>query len=202
MNLPILKWNKNTKAVVWLSLALLILFFGTNYLMSKSFVPSNFQISRQEGSEISSAIVEMLGESIKNLEKIAEADRNYNFSRALNLVEAELEQVGKAKQKAAELTKVLDKMARAVQEITPEKARDLALESVASEISLISHLMIYNDILAGLLKTLEYKFSGDIRYDAKDVQTLVESLNKETREINALNELFNEKMREFDKITS
>ena len=198
--MPALKWNKNTKSVLWLSLVLAIFVLGAWYLMDQSFVPSNFQSARQEGSEISGGIVNILDESLQNLEKIAEADRNYNFSRALNLVDGELEKVNNAKQKAAELTKVLDKMARAVQEITPAKARTLALEAVSSEISLISHLMIYNDTLTGLLKTLQYKFSGDIRYDAKDVQTLVESLNKETREINALNDLFNEKMREFDEV--
>lgn len=200
--MPELKWNKNTKAILGLVLAVLILIFSVRYLMGQSFVPSNFQTARQEGSEISAGIVAILGESVQSLDKIAEADKNYNFSRALRLVDDELEKVEKAKQKAAELTKVLDKMARAVQEITPKRARDLALEAVSSEISLISHLMIYNDTLTGILKTLQYKFSGDIRYDAKDVQTLVESLNKETREINALNDLFNEKMREFDEITS
>lgn len=202
MNIPFLRLKKNTKITILTGLVVLGLYFGFSYFASQSFVPDNFQEARQDGSVVSAELVDFLKESINNLEVISEEDKNYNFSKALDLVYEELERTKATRQRAMGLTVALDKMARAVPNITPTKARNLALEAVSSEVALISHLIIYNDSLNGLLETLRYKFSGDIRYDVKDIQVLVKNMNQEAREINALNDLFNKKMQEFDEIVN
>ncbi len=193
------KLKKDTKAIMIVALATVAIIVGFRYLATKSVVPQSFQEARQEGAFVSSVIVSLLDESLKSLEIISQEDKNYNFSKAMALVQQELDRTDGAKQKAASLTLVLDKMTTAVPGIAPAKARNLAIEAVANEVALISHLMIYNDSLRGLLETLRYKFSGDIRYDADDVQALVSNMNREAKEINNLNDLFNQKMREFDR---
>ncbi len=165
-----------------------------------SFVPQTFQEERRQGSVVSSEIVSLLSDSLKNLEKISEADRNYQFAPAVELVYQEIARTKLAKEKAVNLTSSLDKMAKAVPEINPVKARNPAMQAMSEEVSLISHLVVYNDTLNALLETLRYKFLGDIRYDAEDVQKLISNLNREAGEVNNLNDSFNKTMREFDLI--
>jgi hypothetical protein len=177
--------------------------YGIGYLaIGRSFVPDNFTVARKAGADVAKSIVALTEESLKNLEAISALDRDFKFGEALVLVREELLRAEEARLKAIDLTKELDKMTTAAAGISPTKARNLAVEAVGHEVSLISHLIVYNDVLNGLLHTLELKFSGDIRYDAQDVQTLVQSMNAETREINRLNALFNQKMEEFDEVVN
>ena len=193
--------KKDTKIALIILLAVIAIYFLVQYVVASVFVPDNFMEARKSSAAVSAEIISVLDESLKTLQTISEHDQNYAFSPALKLVSAEIDRTKESKKKATELTLALDKMARAVPEISPSKARNLAVEAVSSAIALISHLVIYNDSLNGLLDTLRYKFSGDIRYDAKDVQIMVQNMNREAKEINALNDLFNQKMREFDEAT-
>ncbi|MDP3999585.1 MAG: hypothetical protein Q8P76_03275 [bacterium] len=201
MKLFPLRIKKDTKIALIILLAVVAIYFWVQYVVASVFVPDNFTEARKSSAAVSAEIISVLDESLKTLQTISERDQNYAFSSALKLVSAEIDRTKESKKKATELTLALDKMARAVPEISPSKARNLAVEAVSSAIALISHLVIYNDSLNGLLDTLRYKFSGDIRYDAKDVQVMVQNMNREAKEINALNDLFNQKMREFDEVT-
>lgn len=192
------KIQKNIHLIILSLLGLLIAIFIGYYFIGGSFVPENFTRARQDSALIAKDIVSLTEESIGNLEKILKADSRYEFNSAIFMVKEELERVKNAQLKAVELTNKLDTMAKATAGITPKKARDLAIVAISNELSLISHLIVYNSILNGLLQTLELKFSGDIGYDAKEVQTLVKNMNSEAGEINNLNNLFNDKMGEFD----
>ncbi|HEY4500000.1 MAG TPA: hypothetical protein VJH70_02680 [Candidatus Paceibacterota bacterium] len=180
--------------------ALMIVSISVYKWANATFVPALFQDARVESVRISKDIVNLLEESLRNLEIISQADRDYNFSAALDLVYKELERIRIAKDRAKELTDQLNVMAKAIAQITPIKAKNIALEAVSTEVSLLSHLVIYNDTLNSLLETLRYKFSGDIRYDAEDVQKLVSGLNQQAQDINSLNDQFNQKIGEFDAL--
>lgn len=180
--------------------ALIIVSISVYKWASATFVPASFQDARVESVRISKDIVDLLGESLKNLDTISQADRDYHFSEALDLVYKELERIRIAKDRATELTDQLNKMAQAIAQITPIKAKNIALDAVSKEVGLLSHLVIYNDTLNSLLETLRYKFSGDIRYDAEDVQKLVSGLNQQAQDINSLNDQFNQKIGEFDEL--
>lgn len=173
---------------------------GGYLLIGRSFVPPEFNEHRRRGAEIAKEIVSLTEVSLANLDEISLRDRQYNFREALELVRAELERSKNSRLKAVDLAQELDAMTRVAVQIEPKKARDVVIEAIGYELSLITHLIVYNDALNGLFQTLEYKFSGDIRYDAEDVQNLIKSLNQEASEINRLNNLFNEKMVEFDGI--
>jgi len=178
-----------------------VLVAGAWYLMvTNVFVPEGFERSRQNSVFIAKNIVDLTEESLNNLNAIAEADKEYKFKIALILVREELDRITDAKVKASELTQELTEMSLAAAAIKPTRAKDLAVDAITHELNLIAELLIYNDSLHALLQTLEYKFSGDIRYDSDDVQKLVTNINQRTREVNKLNELFKEKMAEFDKI--
>ncbi len=197
-------FSRNTKST--LSLLLFLAALGAvgyyfYYLSARSFVPAQFTEARINGSKIAQEIVSSTEESLKNLNVISEEDRKSHPLTALNLVNEELERAKESRKKAISLTGELDVMARFGVQIVPVRARNLAMEAISHEISLVSHLIVYNDVLNGLLQTLEFKFSGDISGYSNEVQNLVKSMNAEAEEINNLNKLFNEKMKEFDSLT-
>jgi hypothetical protein len=164
----------------------------------ESFVPENFSGSRGKSAVIASEIVSELDLSLKNLNKISEEDRSGRFSSALNLVEQETEKIEKAKADAIQLSNELINMAQAVQGIRPTTARNLALEAVTQETTLIGHLINYNAYFSGLLATLKLKFADDIKYNSNDVQNYISKMNGEREEINSINDSFNQKLKEFD----
>jgi len=192
--------KKGTKNLINTVLALAAISVLGYLLLSggKSFVPENFSGSRGKSAVIASEIVSELGLSLQNLNKISEEDRNGRFSSALKLVEQETEKIEKAKADAIELSNELINMAQAVQGIKPTAARNLALEAVTQETTLIGHLINYNAYFSGLLATLKLKFAGDIKYDSDEVQDLINKMNEERGQINSINDSFNQKLKEFD----
>ncbi|MDD5547634.1 MAG: hypothetical protein PHN74_01880 [Candidatus Pacebacteria bacterium] len=176
-------------------------YFIVNSFSEDSFVSEAFIDARKEASFMAFQINYLTEKSLEVLSRISEADRKYNFSRALELVHEEQDDIKEIREKSISLTKELDNMTREVSIIRPEKARNLAISAISEEISLINHLVNYNAFFGGLLETLKFKFSGDIRYDSSDVQDLVNNMNKEVAEVNRLNKTFGEKLAEFDKLT-
>lgn len=185
--------------LVVLALTAVFIFLGYQWL-SQSFIPPAFLEARSRAAEAAKEIISLTENSIQTLDKISFYDRQYNFEPALSLVREELERAKKSRQKTTALTKEIGNMANAIVGIAPARARSLATEAVRDEVDLISHFIVYNDLLNGLLQTLEYKFSGDIRYDSEEVQTLIKNMNQEAREVNRLNNLFNQKMQELDEL--
>ncbi len=197
--------NMNKGKLVFLSIILILIIatiFGVvvyYFFDNKSFVPENFIEARSKSASIALELVSILDGSLKSLDKISEEDKNYRFSSAMNLVEQEIKKINEATTKAQTLSEELVKMAQAVQGIQPVKARNLALEAVSLEVSLISQLIPYNAHFSSLFETLRLKFSGDIRYDSSDVQSLITKMNMESKGINSTNNSFNQKLKEFDE---
>lgn len=196
------KGTKNLINIILVLIAISVL-GGFGYFLwngGESFVPESFAEARIKSSIIASELTLGLDLSRQSLNKISEEDRNGRFSSALELVEKEIEKIEKVKIKALELAAELANMAQAVQGIEPASARNLAFEAVSQEVSLIMRLNNYlNSSFNPLLETLRLKFYGDIRYDSGDVRILVENMNKEAKEINSINESFNQKLRDFDE---
>lgn len=196
--------NKGTAVfinlILILTVALIFGIAGYYFLSAKAFVPEIFSEARNKSSLIAAELVSILDKSLKSLDKISEEDRNYRFTSALNLVKQEIQNIEMARAKALELSSELEKMAQALQDIRPVKARNLVLEAVTQEVSLIVHITYYNTYLDGLLQVLKMKFMEDFDYDSNDVQIFISNMNKEAEEINSINESFNQKLKEFDAI--
>lgn len=196
--------NKGTKNLINIILALIVIsaLGGFGYFLlgsDKPFVPENFIEARGKSAIIASELVSDLDLSLKSLDKISEEDRNGRFSSALELVEQETEKIEKVRTQALELSGELNNMALAAQDIKPAATRNLALEAVIQEVSLIGHLINYNAYFGGLLVTLKMKFVDDMKYDGNDVQIFINNMNREAREVNSTNESFNQKLRDFDR---
>lgn len=202
MNFSFLPLRRKHKNLFSGALVLAALYLLGYYFVTKAFIPDNFTTARHQSALIAKEVVALTEESLTNLDKIALQDRQYNFGQALRLVREELERAQNSRLKAVDLTRELDGMARAAAGIKPAKLRNLAISAISNELSLISHLIVYNDILNGLLQTLEFKFSGDINYKSEEVQILIKNMNQEAKEINNLNEAFNEKMKKFDELVN
>ncbi|MDP3729417.1 MAG: hypothetical protein Q8R26_01505 [bacterium] len=197
-----MKLRQEVKSGIILILAIAGLYAGGHFLITRVLVPEEFTAARKESATIAKDIVGLTDSSLKNLSTIGVHDRNYNFGLALTMVREELERVKEPRAKAIELTEELGIMAQTAFQILPTKARNLAMEGIGHEVALITHLIVYNDVLNSLLQTLQFKFSGDIRYDAQDVQEIIKNMNEEVQQINELNEQFNQVMREFDEIVA
>jgi len=200
------KMNRGTRNLVntILSLLAVSVLGGFGYFLfsnGESFVPENFVKAREKSAIIAAELVSDLDLSLHSLAKISEEDKNGRFSSALGLVEQEIEKIEKAKAMAMELSNELINMTHAIQGIKPIAARNLALEAVSQETSLLMRLNNYlNSSFNPLLETLRLKFYGDIRYDSGDVQVLIENMNKEASEINSISNSFNQKFKEFDSV--
>lgn len=185
--------------ITWILLIFAVAVSVYYFSSTDSYVPESFSNARSESSVLAFELVGLLDSSVKSLDKISEEDKNGRFSSALDLVEAESKNVDAARTKAMELANKLEIMALSIQDIRPSKAKNLALEAVTKEVSLLNHLNNYNLHFIDLLKNLKMKFSGDINYDGDDVVTSIFKMNSEANEINIINNAFNEKLREFDR---
>ncbi|MEE8131495.1 MAG: hypothetical protein V3T98_00350 [Candidatus Paceibacterota bacterium] len=175
------------------------------YLIARIFfvefktVPNDFLRARQEASLIAKDIVGLSNESAGNLDKIYEFDKDGNYTEALNLLASELERNRQAREKAIKLSAQLEKMARAVPEISPASASQSAIQAISSETALISHLIAYNDYLFQLLEVLRSKFLGKTKNSSERISELINKINEEVQAINELDRKFNEIMEGFDE---
>ncbi|HDH07777.1 MAG TPA: hypothetical protein ENG89_02040 [Candidatus Moranbacteria bacterium] len=182
-----------------------ILIILAAYLITRIFfvepktVPNDFLRARQEASLIAKDIVNLSNESAGNINEIYEFDREGNYKEALNLLANELERNRQAREKAIELSAQLEKMARAVSEISPISASQSAIQAISSETTLISRLITYNDYLFQLLEVLRSKFLGKTKNSSELISELISKINEEVQAINELDRKFNEVMKEFDR---
>lgn len=195
-----MKLRKNTKTILWVAVTAAVIAVAAYFIVNEKYLPPNFTEARNNSAVIAQEIVSLTEESLKRLDDISLYDRRGNFQKAIQLVRQELERAKESRLKAIDLTKQIETMTIAANEISPSKPRNLGIEAISQELALVTHLIVYNDTLNALLQTLEFKFSGDIRYDADDVQKLVKSMNEEAKEINSLNDSFNEKMGQLDAL--
>ncbi|MBI3046132.1 MAG: hypothetical protein HYY86_01115 [Candidatus Harrisonbacteria bacterium] len=202
MNVKAFKMKKSFRGTILLLGSFLALYLAGYFLLGKSFVPNEFFEARSRSALVAKEIVALTDISVQNLDKISLQERKNNYPRALVLVKEELENSKKSRVKAADLAKEIGAMTEAAGGITPTKARNLATDAVRDEVALITHLIVYNDSLNSLLQILELTFSGVIPQGSEEVQTLIKNMNQEVKEINILNDLFNQKMREFDNLVS
>ena len=142
-------------------LIILVSYFVIRFLaIEPKNVPEEFLRARQEASSIADSIVSLSGESAKKISEIAELDKKREYSEALNLIVQELERNQQSREKAVELSKKLETMAKNLADISPAEAGQTALQAVSSETALISRLITYNDYLYQLLEVLRGKFWG------------------------------------------
>jgi hypothetical protein len=161
--------------------------------------PVAFSESRMQGALIAQTIVGASKQSAFDLEKINELDRNGKFNEALDLVKKTIEKSQEIREQAVKLSEELQKMAQAVSGVRSEAARQAAIESVSSHLSLISRLINYSGYLDQLLGVLKNRFSGDF-VRAGEVADLIKNINTEISAINDFNAQAEKAMEQFDSL--
>lgn len=197
-----MRLTKNAKNVLTITVLAAALYGASFLLVEKTFVPQNFTDARISTAKTANELMVILGASQENLAQISEYHQSNDFEKALELVKKELVNRKENSAKELQFTKELYSMASTASGVTPVKAKNLALEAVELEFSLIKGLITYNGSFNSLLESLQLKFSNAIKTDnSAEIQRQIELMNSAGKEINNLNEQFTQKMSEFDKLT-
>lgn len=194
--------TKNVKNVLTLTVLAAALYAAGYFLVGATFVPQNFTDARANSAKTAGELMTILSASQANLSQISQYHQNNEFGKALELVKKELGNRKQSYDKAQLLTAQLNDMSNAANGITPVKARNLAVEAIKIEVSLMGGLITYNESFNSLLENLQLKFSGVVKDNSAEIQKQIELMNSAGKEINGLNESFNQKMAEFDKLTA
>lgn len=174
---------------------------GSGYfLFGGTKVPAEFSEARSNGALLAQEIVDQSRVTLANLSKIAEFDRNSDYSEALLLISNELVKNRESSQDAIRLSSQLERMARTSGDIRPSKAREVATEGLSSEVALVSRLVVYNDLLKQLFEVLRQKFEKPWANLDGQVQNLITKINDEAQAINDFNKRFVAAMEVFDDI--
>lgn len=189
--------------VFWVAAVLFLGGLAVQYLfLEPIFVPKDFSDARQRGTDIAQTIVRLTSDSLVDLSRISQAEKNEDFQQIIDLVAKALTNNAQARAEAVRLSATLEVMAKTMPQISPWRARDLATEALSYEVSLINHLITYNDYLNQLLQLLQKNFNAGQNGSHDAIVDWLNRINEEGEAINTLNKKFNDTMVKFDKITS
>jgi hypothetical protein len=194
------KVPRKVRLFVLLLIMVFLAYFVGRFLLAKTkTVPGEFMQARQEASLVAIDIVSMSKDSAKHIDEISALNSGQKYPEALALVKDELNRNREIRDKAIALSSYLQTMTMNVSSIKPRGSAETALEAVSTEVTLIGHLLTYNDHLNQLLEIIRGRITGDPEASSQDVSDLVKKINDESVVVNALNETFNDKMNEFDR---
>lgn len=185
--------------VILLIMMFLAYFVGRFLLAQTKTVPGDFMQARQEASLVAQDIVGMSKESATHISQISALNNERKYPEALELVKQEIERNRQIRDKAIALSGHLETMTENVSGIEPKVSAETALEAVSTEVTLIGHLLTYNDYLNQLLIAIKGQITGDGDVSAETIANLVKKINDESIVVNVMNEKFNDKMTEFDR---
>lgn len=189
------------KIWLWVMIAVVlgIILFGFAFTGPK-VVPAEFAAAREAGTRLTEEIIFLADASQKGLSEIEKYDAERNTSEALIATSRELLRNKDIRERAVSLSIELGKMAQALPDIKPSRARQIASEAIGYEVALVSRLISYNDVLNRLFELLRLKFTGAVTETDGKVRALVAEINAGANAANDLNKAFNEAMERFDEI--
>ncbi|MDO8601898.1 MAG: hypothetical protein Q7R62_02100 [bacterium] len=175
--------------------ALSLLLGGEAYV-----IPGSFTRGREQGAESAQAITTIINESLKTLADVSAYERRGDLASALYLIRNEINATGSRQEQARLLATAMEKMARAIIDIRPAAAQQIALEAVSAQVAAVSHLVTYNEYLTNLFNLLNERVRGNKEATTEKVQELVDKLNTENNAIAELNVQFSRSLAQFDAI--
>lgn len=160
-------------------------------------VPGDFADARQSASQYAQTIADSLKDTSQNLQKIQQLEEEWKDDQALTLLVAEVQKNQMARDASVKLAGELEKMARGIPDIRPQKSAENALVAITAETQLIYKLVSFNDYMGQLLKLMQDKLTGKI-YGIDKINQVVDSINAEVDSINNLNSQFEKYLKTFD----
>ncbi len=189
---------------VKISIALFVIVVGGYFLGRLGFssgMPSReFTDARMQGALIAQDIVNLSNQMGTDLETVHALEEQKSFTEALALTNDLVKKSAEVRQRAIELSNELEKMTSALSGIASTDARQAALESIASRMTLINRLINYSDYLSKLLTALQARFEG--AKNKTEIATLINQINAEVTAINSFNQQAGQAMDRFDKIVN
>lgn len=163
-------------------------------------IPTVFIESRKDGAAAAEKISTMINESLETLTEVAAYEERGDLASAVFLIRTELGKTGARQEQAQILAGAMEKMARAIIDIKPDSAQQIALEAVSTQVATVSRLVSYNENLSDLFNLLNDRMRGDAKATPEKIDRLVKRLNNESEAIGELNTQFNKSLAQFDAI--
>lgn len=161
--------------------------------------PLEFLEARQQGAEISQKIVELTTDTNQKIKEINSFDFSGDYNKALILIDEAKNKNSEANSQAIKLADEMRKMAESLNKISAVKSRQLAIEAISSEMSLIANFIDYTATLDRFLNNLRLAIAtSNIEYRWLAEENLSE-INDKTLKINSSNQEFLDKIKDFDK---
>lgn len=182
-----------TSAVLILAMGLLFGSANGDAVISRQFFEA-----RIRAADSSKNLVRLVEDSLKNLRTVEQMEKNRQMKPALEIVNFELTNSRERQNVAVALSGHLENMAQATNGMTPENAERLAVEAVSSGVSLVSHLITYNNLLNEVFATFQESMNNGNGASGL-IGPIVDEMNAEARAINNIGARFNELLQEFDE---
>lgn len=160
-------------------------------------IPQNFFESKRQSALVAQSIVDLSSETVNQLNSIQSLEKKRRYSEALDLTNKALARLSTMREKASELLAKLSDMTKALPDIKPADARSVAMRAINYEVSVINHLIAYNDALDQLLRLLTSQLLYGENIDARFEET-VRRINDEAKTIDELTKKFNETIDSLD----
>ena len=174
--------------------------FFSQYLKNRPFVPESFTEARIAGAAAAQKLGALLDASLANLVLIDQYDQRWDTTNALVIITQEINKSREKIDAAIALSTEMEKMARAITEIRPAAAKQIAFEAVSSGVAAATRIAAYNDYLIQLFDTLKAKFQGKLFDSGEKVKGLITQLNDQGNAINELNKKFTASLEDFDAL--
>jgi len=164
-------------------------------------VPQEFIDSRVRAGDAANRISDLTSTYKDNLESIAEAERNGEYSKGIGIITDEITKNEKVRDIAGDLAEELNSMAKDLDKIQPEKARSVALKAVTTGIDLVQNIITYTNDSNHLLDLLKNRFQNGGDANRTEIENLISTLNGEADVINKLGSEYRGLMVQFDGLT-
>jgi len=182
-----------------ISVAIIIIGGLTISYFTASGVPRAFLEERIQAAGAANNAAVLINSSIENLKKIEQFEAADSNEQALDLISFEISQKQEKQNAAVLLASHLEVMANAAKDITSNRARNLAIESVTIGVSMVSRLVTYNNSVEQLFSAIQYKIINGNVPDGTNLRGLIAGINANSKSINDLSRAFNAALEEFDK---
>lgn len=176
-----------------------VVYGGVRLWRASNDIPRDFVDARLQGALIAQNIVNLSNQSVGDINKINELDKEGNYTEALNLTTSVINQSAEIRNQAVALSSQIERMIKGLSDINSLDARQAALEAISSRLALLSRLINYSGYLGQLLDVLRSRFVGGPSHN-QEVQTVVTQINSEVAAINNFNNQATQAMNRFDNI--
>lgn len=190
--------SKNKKLYILLIL-IGSLVYGLTKLISSGnvFISQEFDFNRKQSALIAQDIVNLSTEIKNDISKINNLDEEKKYKEAFNLLNETNLKILNIRQKAVELSRSLEIMAKELNNIKAKGNEILAISAITHRLTIISRLINYSDYLFQLNLALQKRFYG--ADNKEEIETLIKKINNEVIAINETNQKANEAMQKFDE---